>query len=243
MNNHKKNLTCAAGQDTSGQTGAQSPHNLSGRARRKQAAVYLISLLPVILAAAVYSKLPSRIPTNWGFDGQVTYGAKANLWAIAGMAPFFALLFQFLPVIDPKRNNYRKFQGVYLSFQLFMQIFLLAITGIIVIESLRPGTVHVSTVITAMCGILFMMIGNMMPKFRQNFFCGFRTPWALSNEVVWNKTHRLGGRLMFCAGILGFAGAFLPWDKVKMAMLMFPLLAASAIPYIMSYVWFKKAEE
>lgn len=209
----------------------------------RQAAVYLLSILPVILAVAVYAKLPSQIPTNWGFDGHVSYGSKSNLWMIAGMAPFLAVLFQILPYIDPKRKNYLKFQDVYLSFQLFMQVFLLVMTGIIVLESFRPGTVHVSTVVAAMCGILFMMTGNMMPKFRQNFFCGFRTPWALSNEVVWNKTHRLGGRLMFGAGILGFAGAFAPWDRVKVAMLFIPLMAASIIPYVMSYVWFKKMSE
>lgn len=121
-----------------------------------------------------------------------------------------------------------------------MQIFILVMVGIILTESFRPGTIEVSTVVTAMCGVLFMMIGNMAPKFRQNFFCGFRTPWALANETVWNKTHRLGGKLMFGAGILGFLGAFSPWEIMKFVMLFVPLIAASIIPYVMSYVWFRR---
>lgn len=241
--NDRQNVPGNADPALSGQPGEQSPGHSSGGSKVKQTAVYAVSVLPLALAAAVYSRLPSRIPTNWGFDGEVSYGPRANLWLIAGMAPFLALLFRFLPSIDPKRRNYLKFQDVYLSFQLFMQVFLLVMTGIIVTESLRPGTIQVNTVVTAMCGVLFMMIGNMAPKFRQNFFCGFRTPWALSNEVVWNKTHRLGGRLMFCAGIIGFIGAFMPSDRVKMAMLLLPLLAASVIPYVMSYVWFRKVTE
>lgn len=206
---------------------------------RKQALVWVLSLLPVILAAAVYQKLPQQIPTNWGFDGHVSYGPKSTLWTLAGMAPFLAVLFQVLPFIDPKKKNYLKFENVYQSFQIFFQVFMLVMVGIVITESLCPGTVQVSTLVTAMCGVLFMFIGNIMPKFRQNFFCGFRTPWALSDETVWNKTHRLGGRLMFLAGILGFAGAFLPWDRAKMAMLLVPMIGATAVPYVMSYVWFR----
>lgn len=207
---------------------------------RKQVWIWILSFMPILLAAAVYSRLPAQIPTNWGMNGEVGYGSKNNIWIIAGMSPLMAGLFQVLPAIDPKRKNYRKFPEVYQSFQLFMQVFLLVTTVIIVTESFRPGTIRVSTVITAMCGILFMTLGNMLPKFRQNFFCGFKTPWALSDETVWNKTHRLGGRLMFAAGILGFAGAFLPDDRAKMLLLFVPLMAATIIPYIMSYVWFRR---
>lgn len=209
---------------------------------RKQMVIWLISLLPVILVAAIYGKLPGQIPTNWGADGQVTYGPKSTIWIIAGMCPGMALLFFVLPGIDPKRRNYLKFREVYQSFQLFLQVFLLAMVGIIVTESFRPGTIRVSTVVTALCGVLFMMLGNMMPKFRQNFFCGFKTPWTLSDETVWNKTHRLGGKMMFGAGIFGLAGAFLPSERAKMVMLLVPVTAAVLIPCVMSYIWFKKRQ-
>ena len=210
---------------------------------KMQMVIFLLSLLPVLLAAGVYGNLPDRIPTNWGFDGHVSYGGKSQIWVMGGMGPFFAVLFYVLPSIDPKRQNYRKFPKVYQSFQLFLQVFILIMEGIIITESFRPGTIRVSMVVTAMCSMLFMMLGNMMPKFRQNFFCGFRTPWALCDETVWNKTHRLGGRMMFAAGILGLLGAFFPSDKVKMAMLIGPVMVATLVPYVMSYVWFRKREE
>lgn len=209
---------------------------------KMQVVIFLISLLPVLLAAGVYGSLPDQIPTNWGIDGHVSYGGKSQIWIVGGMAPLFAGLFYVLPYIDPKRQNYRKFLKVYQSFQLFLQVFLLAMMGIIITESFRPGTIKVSMVVTAMCSLLFMMLGNMMPKFRQNFFCGFRTPWALSDETVWNKTHRLGGRMMFGAGIIGLAGVIFPSDKVRMGMLTGPVLVAIVVPYVMSYVWFKKRE-
>lgn len=210
--------------------------------KKTQIIICMASLLPAVLVAAVYGKLPERIPTNWGIDGHISYGSKQELWIIAGMVPAFAILFNILPSIDPKRQNYRKFLGEYQNFQMFLQVFMFIMVGIIVTESLWPGTIQVNTVVMAVCSVLFMMIGNMMPKFRQNFFCGFKTPWTLSDETVWNKTHRLGGRMMFLAGILGLVGAFLPGDRVKLWMMFVPVMAAVLIPSIMSYVWFKNRQ-
>jgi len=210
---------------------------------KKQILIWVISVLPLVITAACYGRLPARIPTSWGMDGSVEYGARSNIWMMSGMAPLFGVMFFVLPVIDPKRRNYDKFQGVYQSFQLFMQIFLLVMTGIILIESFRPGTIQVTTVTCAMCSLLFMVVGNMMPKFRQNFFCGIKTPWALSSELVWTKTHRLGGRMWLAAGFLGLIGAFLPDDRWKSVMLFVPMMVASIIPGVMSYVWYRKLTE
>ena len=207
---------------------------------KKQIIIWGVSLLPVVLVLALYGKMPDQIPTNWGMNGQVTYGEKENIWAIAGMAPLVGVLLAFLPWIDPKKRNWQKFWNVYQSFQLFMQIFLLAVTGIILVETFWPGTIDVTAVICVMCGMLFMMIGNMMPKFRQNYFCGFRTPWTLSNEIVWMKTHRLGGRLYVVAGLIGVCGALIPDDRWKMACLFIPLIVASLVPYGMGYVWYQR---
>lgn len=209
---------------------------------KKQILIWILSALPVLLAAVVYGKLPPQIPTNWGMDKSVTYGDKSTIWLVAGMSPFMGILFYFLPTIDPKKRNYENFMDAYQVFQVFMQLFLLAITGIIVVESFWPGTIHVSTVVSAMCSLLFLMLGSMMPKFQQNFFCGFKTPWTLSSEVVWNKTHRIGGRLFWAAGLIGFFGAFLPEDRWKMFALLIPVIPAVVVPCVMSYVWFQREQ-
>lgn len=205
-----------------------------------QIAVWALAAVPVLMAAAVYGKLPELIPTNWGLDNQVSYGSKTNIWIIAGMAPLFGALFSFPPKIDPRKRNYEKFMNPYLIFQIVMQLILIAVTGIIIVESFRPGTVDVDTVVCALCAILFIVIGLLMPKFQQNYFCGFKTPWTLSSETVWIKTNSLGGRMLFGAGIIAFAGAFLPAEKWKMAALLLPLAAAVFVPMVMSYIWFQK---
>lgn len=207
---------------------------------KKQILIWIVSLMPLLLVMALYHRLPDQIPTNWGVNGEVTYGGKQTVWLMAGLAPLSGVLCAFLPWIDPKRRNWQKFLDVYQDFQLFIQVFLLVMTGIILIESFHPGTIQVSMVVCILCGVLFVMIGNMMPKFRQNFYCGIRTPWALSSELVWTKTHRLGGRLYVAAGIIGILGAFLSDDRWKMTLLLGPVLAASLIPAVMSYVWYQQ---
>lgn len=205
-----------------------------------QIAICGLSLIPVIILLLVYDKLPPQVITNWGFNGEVSYGDKSTMWLITGMAPVLGILFYILPKIDPRKSSYKKFSSSYEFFQVVMQLFFIILTGLMVIENLKPGTINIATVVTALCGILFIVIGNMMPKFRQNFFCGIKTPWTLSNEEVWTKTHRLGGRMMFVAGVIAFIGAFLPGEVWKMAAIFVPVLTAAIVPGVMSYIWFQK---
>jgi uncharacterized membrane protein len=51
-------------------------------------------------------------------------------------------------------------------------------------------------------GILFILIGNYMPKTRQNYTIGIKVPWALDNEENWNRTHRLAGYLWVAGGLI-----------------------------------------
>lgn len=210
------------------------------KSKKMQIIIWGLSLLPMLIVAVFYGRLPEQIPTNWGFDGNVTYGSKLTIWMLAGMPVLFGVMFYVLPFIDPKKRSYEKFHPAYLFFQVVMQLFLLVLTCIVLTESLKPGTVNVATLTCAMCGIIYIVTGNIMPKFRQNFFCGFKTPWTLSNEVVWTKTNRLGGRMLFGAGVLGLLGAFIPDDKWKIGFLLVPSLVAAIVPSVMSFIWFRQ---
>ena len=116
------------------------------KTNKKQAAAWVLSLLPLVMIAAV-CRLPAEVPMHWDLDGAVDYGAKAQLWVIAATAPVLEAMFCFLPKIDPKNKNYDKFGDAYLGIQLVTLLFLAAMTGICIIEALRPGTVNVSGVV------------------------------------------------------------------------------------------------
>ena len=77
-------------------------------------------------------------------------------------------------------------------------------------------------------GIVFIVLGNYMPLFRQNFFAGIKTPWALADEEIWNRTHRIGGRCWFACGF-GFL-LILSADALKGALMMILILIMTAVP-------------
>lgn len=205
---------------------------------KMQTAAWVLSLLPVVLSAVFYSRLPAEIPMQWNFGGYVGYETKWHLWIVAGMAPLFAVLFYFLPRFDPKNKNYNKFYDTYISFQVMIDLFLTAICGICIVEALHPGAVDVPTVVCLLVSLLVAWLGNIMPKFRMNWYCGLKTPWTLSSETVWTRTHRAAGRMMFAAGLIGVAGSFVPNEIAKFVLVFAPMAAATIIPTVLSWRWY-----
>lgn len=205
------------------------------------ALIWVFAVLPLILTAMAYPALPERIIVHWGADGAIGYGAKIQIWWIAGLTPIMALLMRVLPKIDPKKRNYQKFNKPYRMLQLALMIFFCVVTGIVIYANLYPNRLNIGVVVTLMIGVLFIVIGNMMPKFRHNYFCGIRTAWTLASPVVWAKTNRLGGRLFFAVGLLLLPSVLLA-EPIRMVWLLVLILLASLIPCVMSYIWYRQEE-
>ena len=204
-------------------------------------AMWLLALLPLVLVAVFYSRLPDQVPMHWGFDGEINrYGSKNELWLIGALGPLFALLFQFLPRLDPKRRNYEKFQTYYEAFSLVLVAFIAVMMGVALLESFRPGTLSMGRVVSALVGLLFLFVGNIMGKVKPNFFMGIRNPWTLSDPDVWNRAHRLGGGLFFLTGLVTVVSAILLPEPVTFAVLMAGTLLTALIPTVMSYFWYRR---
>ena len=204
-------------------------------------AMWLLALVPLVLVAAFYSRLPDQVPMHWGFDGEINrYGSKNELWLMAALGPLFALLFQFLPRLDPKKRSYERFQKYYEAFAVVMTAFVAVIMGIALVESFRPGTLSVGRAVSILLGLLFLFMGNMMGKIKPNYFFGVRTPWTLADPDVWNRTHRLAGRLFCLAGLATVLSALLLPEAVLFAVLMISILAAALGSILMSYLWYRK---
>jgi len=204
--------------------------------------VWFLSLAALAVFIALYPSLPAQVPTHWGLDGAVEYHAKRNLWAFAVMPPVFAALFDLMPRIDPKKKNYEKFSRFYDGFCLFMTLFILICLLITLSESFHPGQISVPKVMSLLLAALFIFIGNLMPKVKSNFFMGIKNPWTLSNVDVWNKTHRLGGLLMFASGVLLLPLIFLLTSSALFAVMMALILLSVTIPSVCSYFWYKRLQ-
>ena len=110
---------------------------------------------------------------------------------------------------------------------------------------LQRGVQSASTLSTAMAmgfGLLFIVLGNYMPKFRQNSFMGIRVKWTLESKANWNATHRMGGKVWVAGGFACLAGAMLPIQAMGVV---FPLVLAAVVlaPIVYSYYYSKTRPE
>ena len=86
--------------------------------------------------------------------------------------------------------------------------------------------------------LLFYVLGALMPRFKRNFFVGIRTPWTLSSDVVWKKTHSLGGILFKAAAVIGIIGLF--FIEYAVWFIIVPIICAVAITMVCSYFTYQK---
>ena len=163
----------------------------------------LIVAAAFIASAIVYPSLPERLPTHWNLRGEID-GWSGRAWG-AWMIPAIILLMwgllRWLPSIDPRGGNYAKFGGAFEGIMIAVMLFMLGVHAVILGAALGYP-VAVERVMPVGMGILFIVIGNLMPRARPNWFVGIRTPWTLSSDRVWEKTHRVGGRLFVVGGLL-----------------------------------------
>jgi immunity protein, SdpI family len=177
---------------------------------RKLVAPILI-LASVVFSVAVWSRLPERMPVHWGLHGEVNgYGSRAEG---AFLLPIIMLglwlLLRFLPRIDPRRANYAKFADTY-ELLVDSLVTLFAVMHVALIGAALGWPVSMERIAPALIGLQFIVLGNALPRARPNWWFGIRTPWTLSNDRVWTRTHRVGGYLMAGAGVVLLIAAALP---------------------------------
>lgn len=178
---------------------------------RKDFFMLLIGLIPTIVALINYNKLPLRMGTHFNsyneVDGYMDRPAAIAMLLFLGLG--LPLILKVARRVDPKSENYTKFEGVYELLRWAMTVFMLIVGMFLVVYNLGYR-LNVKMVTSPLVGLLFMILGNFMGKIRYNYTMGIRTPWTLSNETVWRKTHRMAGPMWMAAGAVMILGAFLP---------------------------------
>lgn len=203
--------------------------------------MWVLAFISPIMFLAAYSYLPEKVPIHWNAQGQVdNYGSKAMAAFLFFLPILLALMFQFLPKIDPKKQNYVKFQKYYDIFAIFFTAFFVVVNGVMLTETLRPGTLSIGLIISIGVSLMLIVLGNMMGKIKHNYFMGIKTPWTLADPDVWNKTHRVGGIMWVVIGILALITSFISTIAFAVVILA-GALGSTVVLFILSYVWFKKA--
>lgn len=217
--------------------------------------ITIVSMTGLTLWAA--QSLPAdQIPVHWNAEGVADDFVSRDrallmLWLFTGLAAAMALLFVALPVIEPMRENLRKSIKLYGTVWISTMLLLLGVHAGITFMMVRgageaPDAVSAipfARFVLAAVSILMILIGNYLPKTRQNFFLGIRTPWTLSSEYAWEKTHRLGGKLFIAAGLVSLANSFIldgTWSALGVTI---PILTAALVSAVYSFFVWRKAPD
>ena len=193
-----------------------------------------------VAGAAAYPFLPDKIASHWNAAGEAD-GYMGKFWGIF-ILPFVMLgmlaLYAVIPKIDPLKNNIEAFRRYYDRFWVVMFVFFLYLFALTLGWNFGYRFNFTVAIIPAIAG-LFYFIGSILQRSKRNWFFGIRTPWTLSSDTVWEKTHKLGGLLFKIAAIATLAGLFLP-DKLLVFAIIIPAVTVSAVAIVYSYVIFKK---
>lgn len=198
----------------------------------------VLNLLPIGAGLILWDKLPDRMPIHWGPNGQVDQWASKSVAVFVLPLVLFAVqwLCFLLSVLDPKRRNIsNKMMGIVLS---IIPAINLVIHTVMYLYAFHY-TPNIQLVICVLMGVLFIILGNYLPKCKQSYTLGIKLPWTLHDEANWNATHRMAGKLWVVGGVLVMACGFLPATASFIA-LMSVVLILVAIPTVYSYRYYKK---
>lgn len=201
---------------------------------------YLIVAVAIVASLIQFSHLPARMPTHWGVNGEVN-GWSSRLWGaftLPLILLLLALMMKWLPNIDPRRANYPKFAGTFDAIFISVMLLLL-VMHVALLAAARGYPVRFERWVPVAIGLFLVVLGNLLPRARPNWFIGVRTPWTLSSDRVWEKTHRLAGYVFVAAGIIV---AIIGLTGVRFApALIGPVIGAAALSLVVySYVEWRR---
>ncbi len=201
----------------------------------------LVILLPIVFGLMMWNDLPDMIMTHWGADGNAD-GMGGKSFLVFGIPViFFAchLLTLILTSLD-KRQKDQTPKALGIIFWILPMISLCV--NVVMYNVALDGKIDLGMFIPAFLGVAFILMGNYMPKVRQNSSLGIKVSWALQNEENWNKTHRFGGKLMVLLGFVMILSALLP---IKLTIIVFVtvIVIYAIAPVLYSYLIYKKHRE
>ena len=207
---------------------------------------FSLALTAVVLlgTAAIYSRLPERIPTHWNIRGEIDdYGDRA--WAsflVPAIMVGLTGLFAAIPWLSPKQFTVDTFRSTY-GFTCAVVMATMAYIHVLLMWAALAGPVDNTRPLLGGLMIMFALIGNVLGKVRRNFWVGVRTPWTIASERVWNDTHRLAAKLFVGAAVIGMVVTLLPLPLPAVAITVVVVIFVAAFtPVGYSLVTYKRLE-
>lgn len=195
----------------------------------------VLLLLPIVMGLFLWNQLPDTVVTHWGADNQPN-GYSSKAFAVIGL-PAILLAIHLICIIatniDPKAKN--------INNKMFSVVIwicpAISIVACAVVYGYNLGyQFNMGFFSSLLIGVLYIILGNFIPKIKQNYTIGFRIPWALNNSDNWYHTHRFGGKCMVIGGIVLLATSPLENVWVLLVVAIIPCI----LPVIYSYMYYRK---
>ena len=198
----------------------------------------IIILLPILVGILLWNKLPEVMATHWGVSGEAD-GFNSKAFVVFGM-PLILFALHILSLYITRFGKSQLAQNKKTVALLFWLVPVVSVFVFAMIYAAALGkNVEVSFVGPLFAGLLFIVLGNYLPKVKQNYVIGIKIPWTLKDEENWNKTHRLSGKLWVAGGFVVLVGAFFN-GKVAFALMLATLSVMVLVPVVYSYTLYKK---
>jgi uncharacterized membrane protein len=202
----------------------------------------LLILAMIAASAWIWPSLPddARLPVHWNLDGEPDrYGSKLEaLAAMPTIAVLLTIVFLVLPHFDPRRQNLQQSAKLWNAAAIGTVLLIAAVHAFLVLSAIGQPLDVKSILLPGIAG-LFIVLGNYLGKTRSNWFAGIRTPWTLSSDYAWEKTHRWAGRLFVLTGLVTLAAWLVADVKLAAWVMISAIAVTSLVSVVLSYIYWR----
>ncbi len=201
--------------------------------------------ISLAVSLVVWSRVPDAMPVHWNIDGEPdSFWPKAfGLLFFPALIVVISTLFPVIYWLDPRREHIQRSRGALGWIFLAAAGLQLAVQVLVILASLSADMKLNEGVLIALLGVMFIVIGNVLPKLRSNWFAGIRTPWTLSSETVWRRTHRLAGWTFVGGGVGAVIAALVLHGWLLLVVFMVLVAVAGLTPCVYSFLIYGKRQE
>lgn len=206
---------------------------------KKEFILIALILLMFIVSLYLYPIMPESMPIHWNAKGEIDgYGSRfVGLFLMPVFLAGIYILFLFAPEMAIYNKNFEKFKNYFYGFKVFLILFFITIY----IASLLPNfsiEVNMGYIMVPALAVLFFYTGYILKFAKRNYFIGIRTPWTLTNEKVWDKTHKLGSKLFMASSVLMLFSLFFPESSIWVVIIL--IIAVVLFSFVYSYLEYKR---
>jgi uncharacterized membrane protein len=197
--------------------------------------ILVLLLAPFVFIAFTFDMFPEKVPVHFNLNGEPDrYSDKSfGLFLMPILNVILYVFLRFLPLMDPKRKNYQLFEGKYWIIRMITHVLIAFVFSLMAAYSLGYKF-DLTLVVMYSVVLLLLVFGNYMGNIRSNYFVGIRTPWTLSNDDVWKRTHRFTGKLWVFSSLAMLVA--LPFTPNAVIALIVFVGIIGIIPIVYSYV-------